>query len=438
MGYLVSGIIVIAGMLVVAAVRRIPCYSPLVISSLVWLLVFGVGLFNESAFFPITDQAFSMWLVWFVLTSCIYLLFARPGMPLINNQKRHLRFDYTFLLVVLILWLGYRVWMIGLSGPAHFYMNLRLSAIQMEESEPLGIIGRFYPLIFALFLFESVNASRINTLNRKLLWCWMLLYAVATMGKFAILTPVFSWVMIKSLRGGISVRQVFITGVAVVFIMLALHLIRAAEDDTVSVADMVSVYIYSPLVALGYMESVSYSHPGAYTLRFLYALNHTLFGGPAVQAVILPYVSVPHSTNVYTVLHPFASDFGFIGVILGAIVYASLFSAIFKFAQTGKTLPIIIYAGLSIVLIGQFIGDLLLTMLSGNIQFVIFAIIVVLFSKRNTEGAQTHRGMFGRSFKLRRNFIKGPIRQIRREQMFSKSLSITNLGSRKKFHRNAY
>ena len=382
MDYLLFGLAIVLTVMGIAAVRQIPYYSPLVISAMVWLAVFVTGLFAQDLFYPITERAFLLWLVWFVITSVLYFIFSDTEPALPQNEQRSLPFDYSLIVVGLIIWLAYRVWVLGTTGPEHFFLNLRLSAIGLEGFEPLGFMERAYPVVFALFLFEIVNSRKGNLHLRCLLWGWMLLYAIATMGKFAILTPIVSWLIIKGVQGLVPLRVPVLVVLGSLPLMAALHFMRAGAQHQQTLGELVSVYIYSPIVALGHLELNPDAVTGAYTLRFFYAVMHRLFGTMPPEQVILPYVDVPFPTNVYTVLQPFIYDFGAPGVVIGSLLYGLLFGGLFYMAQSKKALPIILYAGLSIALIGQFIGDLFLTTLSGNLQFIIAASIIVFLSKR--------------------------------------------------------
>ncbi len=237
-------------------------YSPVVINALVWLLVFAVGLYVGDDFYPIQNRAFVAWLIFFAGSSAIYFVFSpRKLSPAAARPKavRRLPFDYTEILLLLIAWLAYRIWVVGTTGPAHFFLNLRLSSNALEGFEPLGLVGRFYPLVFALFLFEHVYLRKENRHLRLLLWVWMLLYAAATMGKFAVLTPVVAWVIIQGMAG--RIKLAFLAPCSAVFfvLMMALHFIRAGDNDESSLIDVIGTYIYSPIVALGYMPMDSTS-----------------------------------------------------------------------------------------------------------------------------------------------------------------------------------
>lgn len=379
-----SALALIVTVLALAAVRRSSLYSPLVISASVWLLVFIVGALFQKRFYPIQEGAFIAWLIWFMVTSLIFFLLCPSSVngALKETEIRRIPVDYTLPLLLLIVWLVYRIWVMGSTGPEHFFLNLRLSSNEVEGFTKMGSLGRFYPLIFASFLFEHVYARPENRHLRLLLWCWMLLYAVATMGKLAFLTPLLSWAIIQGITGRLKVSRIVVLLPLVFASIISLHFIRADSYYDASIADILAIYIYSPLVALGYMDIDSSLPLGAYVFRFFYAVGSLLNIGPQPVKVILAYVEVPELTNVYTVVQPFYHDFGLLGVLLEAVFYGLFFSCLYWLSAKGNSLGLVLFSGYSIVLFMQFIGDFLITMFSGNLQLLIYVVAIFLVSRR--------------------------------------------------------
>jgi oligosaccharide repeat unit polymerase len=135
-------------------------------------------------------------------------------------------------------------------------------------------------------------------------------------------------------------------------------------------------------VALGHMNIDSSQPVGAYVLRFVYAIAYHLGIAPQPINTITPYVGIPELTNTYTIMQPFYHDFGLLGVLLESILYGLFFSCLYLISVTGNRLGLILLSGYSIVLVGQFAGDFLITNFSGNLQFLIYAWILFLVSRR--------------------------------------------------------
>lgn len=382
--YHLYALALISTVLGLAAVRRCSLYSPLVINAMVWLVVFIMGLLFHERFYQLQEKAFIAWLIWFMVTSIIFFLLypSRPKSTWVGTETRRIPMDYTLPLLLLIVWLGYRIWIVGSTGPEDFFLNLRWSSLGAEGFVSYGLIRRFYPIIFALFLFEHVYARRENRRLRLILWLWMLLYAVSTMGKIQILVLVLSWVIIQGMKGEMNVKRIVIPAAVVSVLMMFNHLIRGGLSYASTIEDFLALYVYSPLVAFGYMD-IDRSMPfGAYPFRFFYAIGNILGIAPEPVSNITPYVEVPAATNVYTILYLFYYDFGMLGVLLHAVVYGIIFSCLYLLSVKRGGLWLVLFSGYSIVLVGQFIVDLLITTFSGNLQFLIYALAVFLVSRR--------------------------------------------------------
>lgn len=382
--YHLYALALISTVLGLAAVRRCSLYSPLVINAMVWLVVFIMGLLFHERFYQLQEKAFIAWLIWFMVTSIIFFLLypSRPKSTWVGTETRRIPMDYTLPLLLLIVWLGYRIWIVGSTGPEDFFLNLRWSSLGAEGFVSYGLIRRFYPIIFALFLFEHVYARRENRRLRLILWLWMLLYAVSTMGKIQILVLVLSWVIIQGMKGEMNVKRIVIPAAVVSVLMMFNHLIRGGLSYASTIEDFLALYVYSPLVAFGYMD-IDRSMPfGAYPFRFFYAIGNILGIAPEPVSNITPYVEVPVATNVYTILYLFYYDFGMLGVLLHAVIYGIIFSCLYLLSVKRGGLWLVLFSGYSIVLVGQFIVDLLITTFSGNLQFLIYALAVFLVSRR--------------------------------------------------------
>jgi oligosaccharide repeat unit polymerase len=211
----------------------------------------------------------------------------------------------------------------------------------------------------------------------------MLVYAVATMGKFAVLTPVLAWVVIQGVQGRLPVKKLVLLGCGTFFLMMAAHFVRAGSaDDGTTILDVLAVYIYSPIVALGYMDIPSVHQWGSHVFRFFYAVGASLGVLSEPVDVILPYVNIPNLTNVYTVIQPFYHDFSLAGVAIGAVVYGVFFSVLFFFACRGRGFFLVLYSGLAIALFGQFFGELFFMMFSGYLQIFLVLLFIFAISKK--------------------------------------------------------
>ena len=383
MGYILSAVVLIIIVLCIAICFHISLFSPFVINALAWLLSFFPALFFYENFYPLTGKVFFSWLIWFTVTSIVFFLIYFYGKNTWQETEvRKLPIDYSVAILILIAWLGYKVWVIGNTGPEHFSLDLRLSAINAEGVSSIGLVGRFYPLVFALFLFEHVYERGENRRLRFLLWCWMLLYAVANMGKLSLLTPFVSWAMIKGVKGRLKIKKIIILVPVVFVFMMAIHFMRAGAD-TSSIGDVLAMYTYAPLVGLGYINVDNSLPIGAHVFRFLYAVGYRL-GITQVQPIntIYSFIEVPKPINTFTAIYPFYFDFGLLGVLLGALFYGLFFSFLYLFSIKGRRMALTLYSGYSIVLFLQFFGEIFIMNFSLNLKIFIWVVLIYLVSRR--------------------------------------------------------
>ena len=370
--------------IIVLFIRNVNLLSPIFLTAVPWFLVFLTGIFVYDDFYPIADDAKLSWFIWYSISVMIFfILSVKNKVTNLETRKfRIIRFNYIYILVLLILWLIYRIWIVGTTGPEHFLLNLRLSSNELEGFETLGLVGRFYPLIFSLFVFELCFKSESNKNRIFLLWIWMLLYAFATMGKFSLLTPFLAWIVILSFQKKIKVKYLLYLFTLLFTAMMFMHFFRASSDDSTTLYQVISIYLYSPIVALGNL-SPSTEFFGMETFRFFYALFYS-FSISNIEPikVILEYVNIPFPTNVYTIIRPYYNDFGLFGVFLGSIFFSLFFGIIFRLASKNIYFFQMYYAMLSIIILAQFLGDLFMSSLSSHIQLFICLLFVFLISKK--------------------------------------------------------
>ena len=321
-----------------------------------------------------------------MVTSSIFFLLYPSGKKSarIRTGDRKIPVNYALLLLFLTVWLCYQIWVVGSSGIGDFLSNLRISSVDPENLTTLGsLIMRSYPLVFTLFLFENVYANRENRNLRLLLWCYMLLYAIGNMSKLFILYPTLSWIIIQGIKGRLNAGKIALFAVVVFSLMISVHFLRFRSSFNVQmILDMLALYIYSPLIALGYSDINSELPTGAHMLRFFYAIGNILHITSEPVKTAFSFVQVPEPTNVFTVLHTFYHDFGQLGVILGAILYGIFFSCLYCLSVKRGGLWMVLFAGYSIVLVMQFFAELLFLGLSFYLQILFYSLVIFLFSRK--------------------------------------------------------
>lgn len=384
--FIILGLVIILFFISIAWYLKASLFSPLVLNSIGWLIAFLSGTFFHNEYYPITEDVFIAWFIWFCISSVIFTMLLPPAKgwryTLDKLNKYKVSFGYQWLVVMLSFWLAWEIWIVGSTGPEHFFLNLRLASNGLDGFGSLGLVARLYPVVFALFIIEWILLSKNRNKIRLLLLFWMLLYAIGTMGKFTFLTPILIIAFSLSLHNKIPLHKMMVFGGASLIVMIALHFIRSGSFTVKDLGQFISVYTYSPIVALGYLENNESMIFGENTFRFYYAVAHSLGQSMPPAEVILDYVEIPELTNVYTGLFPYYYDFGMVGIVLFSLIIGLLFGLLYYTAGRGGLLALFSYGALIVCLLSMFFNDLFFAGVSGHLQVIIIICIIVFLGLR--------------------------------------------------------
>jgi len=202
------------------------------------------------------------------------------------------------------------------------------------------------------------------------------------MGKFAIVTPILIYLIIREMTVGLNKRKLFLLAPIITVTILLLHFIRMSSEDNATVSSVLGVYIYSPLLALSKLSELDSSgDSGIYTFRFIFAILYKL-GLSSTEPVktIMEYVNVPVPTNVFTVMQPFFQDYSLYGVAFGAMFYEVIYASVYICARQDSPVAMLIYAVLAVGLFTSFFAETLITNFSGNMKLIICIYILWRFT----------------------------------------------------------
>lgn len=354
--------------------------SPLPLHLAPWVLVLILGIVNYSDYIDFPEESFYALLLWFCTITIIYFFADIYNYKFASmfpfDKKVFVCGRYWIFVIPISLYTLYEIYAVGTGGPASFLLNLRMANTLDEYPGPkFTVMTAAYPIIMAMFAIICIAKSSRLTFYSVIFW--MILFCIGTMGKFAVVTPMLIYLIIHDVKYRISNKKLFFF-IGIVFVgIMAIHFSRMAANDSATLASVLGVYIYSPILAFSQLNSYVGDNSGEYTFRFIYAfLSKLQIISEQPVNTILGYVNVPVPTNVYTMLQPFYQDYGFYGVILGALMYGLVYSGFYTFAIRGSTVALLIYAVLSISSVTSFFAETLITNLSGNIKLILSILIL--------------------------------------------------------------
>jgi len=375
------------GLLVSLFILKANITSPLTIHSFAWFLVSIVGFFAYDEFNELPEISFYALLIWYII---VYFILFVGELTLLNQRgitnyrnKRYICGRYWLIIIPVSFYSMLEIYNVGKGGPSSFFLNLRLANVVDDyEGAKFTVLTAVYPIMIAIFAI--VCLSETYKKNKYSILLWMLLFCFGTMGKFAVITPILIFLIIREMTIGLNKKKLLLIAPLIVVAILFLHFIRMSSNDNATVSSVLGLYIYSPLLALGQLADLNNNNgAGEYTFRFIFALLYKL-GLSSTEPVktILEYVNVPVPTNVFTVMQPFYQDYSLYGVAFGAIFYGIIYSLVYFFAKQGNPVALLIYSVLAVGIFTSFFAETLITNFAGNMKLIICVFILWRFTVR--------------------------------------------------------
>lgn len=256
-----------------------------------------------------------------------------------------------------------------------FFTYLRMINTGMDEDiegPAFGVFAYLNSMMLVLLLIEL----GLNGLSRRktiaLLFALNILSAFITMAKSSMLMLFVSSLTVLYVRKNISKKSILILSGILLLIMILIQFARAVEGDFN--LDFLSDYIFPSAVAFDTMPERIPSDFGENVFRLFYAIGHSLgICGEPVNTQLEYVVAGPGViTNVFTVMYPFYSDFGYWGVGLFGAFYGFVGGIFYK--KIRNSVPaLVFYAIFVATVIFQFMGDLIITNLSLYMQYLFYA-----------------------------------------------------------------
>lgn len=352
--------------------------EPIMLHALIWLIIFIVGYNVYAEFYPLGSFFWKSWMLWFGAFSFGYYLFNFRK----NRRKIRVKFyrplpNYSlFIYMISIIFLGLTIYQ-GLTGPyGSFIMNLRLSFI-FKTNIILQPFFFLFTLLWPLLLYEGVVYQ--NKKNLMALIVYMLVYTLASGGKFGLLMTFAALLLIFNHREPIKKTQSIIYGSIGLSLIIFLGALRGGGTESLF------AYTYAPLVAYETIENTFNKYFGYETFRFFYSAFYSL----GITKLTPPedfyeYVMTPTYVNVYTAFRPFYSDFGLSGVFMGGMAYGMFYGFTYKGYLKGKLLSSGLYMGYAFAIISVPFSDLLFLNLSLIFRTILVFILIYIFINYKT------------------------------------------------------
>lgn len=362
-------------------------YAPAVLQSAVWwLCVVAYAVIDRGMhpLTPVTCRAIMIWVGGFCLSTwVVQALYTKPLLKDVEASQpvRDMYFYLTLLTLPVMIW---KVVMVVMHTGGNPFSALRDANVR-ANSEGIRTIGFFVVFWMVSYLLELRQTSKLNLRRVVVLAMINLFYVVVSMGKMNMMIWMLSTAIVLSEKGKIRIRHLIL---ALPILMMAFVGVQTIRGSKMTTEDFAALYMTSSIGNLNTnVTPCSAKQPGENTFRLYYAIRSKMDGGKTkVIDPILDFKEVgigrhKFSSNTYTALYPFFTDFGLTGVAVVSVLLGLLFGSIFKLAEDGCRCALVVYALWAGTVVMQVVGDTFITILSQNLQYLIAAILPYVMSK---------------------------------------------------------
>lgn len=358
--------------------------NPIFINSFIWGILILLYNIIPNNLYSLNEQfllSVFLWVIFFTISCAIFQKgFNFKSHINLNNKKI---FEIYFYIIVIFAPLALLKLIIEALkvGPELFFLRLRMinTGLDDEDTFSLGLyayIFNFSTIICLLFTYYS------NKLSKKKYYIILILsftLGLITLARTSVLMLILGIFIIRYFQGKIRRKHYVYFLVVVLFFLLFVTFLRQQNEENTSLANTISIYLFGGFPAFDTVKTSLNNDFGSYTFRFAYAVVKVFDKSIIVEQTILPYVSVPQQTNVYTILFPFFKDFGYVGIVIFSCIYGCIFGSVYKLAKQNISLFIIIFSILFPILILQFMSEFFFLNFSTYLQYFIILLIPYYF-----------------------------------------------------------
>ena len=269
--------------------------------------------------------------------------------------------------------------------PEHLLLFIRMVntgySDDPEAHIDFGIVSYAVPIPYILLLYSLVydRSKKLIILSVFL----NLLVGLLSMSKTSFLSIIFAIIYLLHRQNKIKPKAILWTLVIFFVLMMLMQFFRSsdADQETFGLTQIISQYFLASIPAYdGFSIPCSAEHYGENCFRFIYAVLHSLGNDIEPIHTLNEFVEVPQPTNVFTILHPFNKDFGYVGLFVFGLLYGFLYGFLYKKNQGGHIFYTFLYVIFLNYLILEFFAEYILLNLSLTIQYIILAALPFLIN----------------------------------------------------------
>lgn len=360
-------------------------FSPSVITPAIWAAMLLMFFILDHNLPPLSYQFLVCIMLWcglYTISSMLAQATTRAT-TLYNRTPSQTILNLYFLIALCTfpLFLQYAYTAITMGPTGYWATDLRLAATGKHPcfTEPTGFL--YVGIWRVAYIIELVNYSKKNRLRVLILFLFMISYGVVTMSKLMFLEMFICTAYILYANKKIKLKHLIIGGLILFQVIILMQTVRSNLGGSDKERNSFLVlYIIGHMSAFDVLEPCSSTHFGENVFRIFYAISNSLkISNIEPVSQFLPWISSPIRTNTYTVMYPFFKDFGYIGVVIFAILNGLLWGSIFKKTTNDNKMFIVIYAFFISIIVEQYVAEIIFSGLAGHIKKLVLLLLPYYF-----------------------------------------------------------
>lgn len=359
-------------------------FAPWSIMLLVWIAVVSAYAYLDHGLYKTSDDFSPAILLWCssfsIVGYIVYRLTPANTSPEWETNQTIVKF-FTILALIITPVALYKAASFALSsGTDNLMYTMRDQVIDKDSGFSLGPIMYFVHVVYTLLIVSADAEKHWNKWFFLLCLGINLLFFFIIMSKLVLFIGILSTLYLCYVHKRIKLRTIGITMIAFVIIALLFTQTRATSsgdtDDTFTFAELLAMYLLSPIPAFGLENPCSSPIWGYETFRPVYNIlsGLGLYHGQLFDLGRV-FVAVPIPTNVFTTMSPYYNDFGLQGIAVLGAIEGGIISFIYKKGSTGHTLARNLYAFLTAGIALQYFDDQFYLAISNILQMAVLIFI---------------------------------------------------------------
>lgn len=377
--------------------------APSVLVPFIWFFILMFYGIADHGMYELSNGvlfAIFLWVATFYIGSVFFQIVNIKNNICIGKINPLVRDIYFYITLIGFPFYVYVIYLQGTTmQEGNFLFNLRMANTGIVKSEyDLGILAYVNTFAFVCYIIELFLYNKLYRNRFLIVLIINIALAVFSMAKTSIFFLIFPAIIMLFIKKRLSRFKLFMALATIVLLFILAGVVRGGDASFDYILDMFKVYTLGGLPALDILlkEAGAPSVWGMHVFKFFYTFANVFGAGiDLTNTNDIGYAYVPFATNVFTVMYPFAADFGYWGIAIFGAINGAVAGMLYRLITKGVVWAYFLYAFWAGTLCLQFFGEYLFTNLSYIIQLLLLFVLATKFKINRVKIFASRTGFYG-------------------------------------------